>query len=133
MKRSFKISDLGCLGYYLGIKVKQQPRRITLSQAAYAAKLLEKAGMHCNIVQIPMENHLKLKKQSTTPRVDASYYCNIVGSLRYLVYTRPNIGFAVGFVNRFMENLTMEHLSTIKHIFCNMAFSEAASGGAVIM
>ncbi|XP_062198808.1 secreted RxLR effector protein 161-like [Phragmites australis] len=70
----------------------------------------------CNTVHVPMENRLKLSKKSTSPPVDASYYRSIVGSLRYLVHTRPDISFAVRYVSRFMENPTTEHLSAIKHI-----------------
>lgn len=100
MKHSFKMNDLGCLNYYPGIKIKQQPGRITLLQVAYTAKLLEKAGMtDYNIVQVPMKNCLKLSKQSTTPLVDASYYRSIVASLRYLVHTRSDIGFTFGYVS----------------------------------
>ncbi|XP_014660668.1 uncharacterized protein LOC106804324 [Setaria italica] len=117
MKETFKMSDLGCLRYYLGIEVNQQPGWITLSQAAYAAKLLEKFGMtSCNSVQVPMENRLKLSKISTTPPVDASWYRSIVGSLQYLVHTRPDIASSIGYVSRFMEKPTTEHLSVVKHI-----------------
>lgn len=117
MKSSFKMSDLGSLSYYLGIEVKQLSGRITLSQAAYASKLLEKANMaDCNSVQAPMENRLKLSKDSTSPSVDVSQYRSVVGSLRYLVHTRPDISFAVGYVSRFMEKPTTEHLSAVKHI-----------------
>lgn len=117
MKHLFKMSDLGRLSYYLGIEVKQKDGRITLAQGAYAAKLLEKAGMsNCNIVHTPMENRLKLSKKTSSPSVDSTYYRSIVGSLRYLVHTRPDICFAVGYVSRFMENPTMEHLSAVKHI-----------------
>ena len=117
MKRSFKMSDLGKLNYYLGIEVKQQPGKITMSQAAYAAKLLEKAGMaSCNAVQVPMEARLKLSKESSNPPVDPTFYRSIVGSLRYLVHTRPDISFAVGYVSRFMANPTTEHLSVVKHL-----------------
>lgn len=62
-----------------------------------------------------------MSKQSTTSHVDASYYRNIVESLKYLVHTRPDIGFAVGYVDRFMENPTTEHLSDVKHIFWYIA------------
>lgn len=63
MKDSFKMSDLGHLSYYLGIEVKQEPGRIKLSQAAYATKLMEKAGMsECNSVLVPMEPRLKLRR-----------------------------------------------------------------------
>jgi hypothetical protein len=31
------------------------------------------------------------------------FYVTMVGSLRYLVHTRPDLAFAVGYVSRFME------------------------------
>ena len=36
-------------------------------------------------------------------------YRSIVGSLRYLVHTRPDIAFAVGYVSRFMEDPREDH------------------------
>ena len=39
-----------------------------------------------------------------------------MGSLRYLGHTRPDPAFTVGYVNRFMERPTAEHLQAIKHI-----------------
>lgn len=70
----------------------------------------------CNLVQAPMETRLKLTRESTTPIVDTTLYRSIVGSLRYLVHTRPNISFAVGYVSRFMERPTTEHMVAVKHI-----------------
>ena len=82
-----------------------------------ASKLLEKAGMGgCNPVHAPMEPRFKLSKCSTAPATDATEYRSIVGSLRYLVHTRPDLTFAVGFVSRFMEAPTLEHLAAVKHI-----------------
>ena len=63
-----------------------------------------------------MEPRLKLSKVSSNPPVDATLYRSIVGSLRYLVHTRPDIAFAVGMVSRFMEAPTMEHWSAVKHL-----------------
>jgi hypothetical protein len=117
MKEKFKMSDLGLLSYYLGIEVKQAAGEITLGQAAYAGKLLDKAGMgDCNPVHVPMEPRLKLSKKSSNPPVDATFYRIIVGSLRYLVHTRPDIAFAVGYVSRFMEKPTTEHMAAVKHL-----------------
>jgi hypothetical protein len=57
------MSDLGLLHYYLGIKVKQDQRGISLSQGAFALKILEKCGLRdCNPCQVPMELCLKLSK-----------------------------------------------------------------------
>jgi hypothetical protein len=56
MTEAFKMSDLGLLRYYLGIEVKQNSNGITLSQGAYALKILEKARLiGCNFRQTPME------------------------------------------------------------------------------
>jgi hypothetical protein len=48
--------------------------------------------------------------------VDATGYRSLVGSLRYLVNTRPDLVFSVGYVSRFMEELHEEHLSAVKHV-----------------
>ena len=63
-----------------------------------------------------MEVRLKLSTKSTTPTVDATMYRSLVGSLRYLVHTRPDIAFAVGYVSRFMETPRQEHLVAVKHL-----------------
>lgn len=45
----FSKSDLGLLSYYLGIEVHQANKGITMSQAGYGKKILEKTGMvQCN-------------------------------------------------------------------------------------
>ena len=63
-----------------------------------------------------MEERLKLRRDSTAEEVDATEYRRLVGSLRYLTHTRPNLAFAVGYVSWFMQRPTMEHLQAIKRI-----------------
>ncbi|CAA7399994.1 unnamed protein product [Spirodela intermedia] len=41
---------------------------------------------------------------------------SIVGSLRYLVNTRPDLAFAVGYVSRFLEEPRKDHLAAVKQI-----------------
>jgi hypothetical protein len=82
MKNIFHMSDLGVLSYYLGIEVKQDERGISLSQRAYAAKLLEKIGMiSCNPCAVTMEAKLKLSKEGDSPLVDPTEYRSLIGSL----------------------------------------------------
>ena len=117
MTSLFKMSDLGELSYYLGIEVQQKGSMITLFQASYAKKLLQKAEMEdCNPCAVPMEPRLKLSKTGEGKPVDETFYRSMVGSLRYLVHTRPDITFAVGYVSRFMEKPTSEHLAAVKHL-----------------
>src|SRR6266508_4581044 len=111
------MSDLGALSFYLDIKVKQGTDGITLSQSAYATRILNNAGMtSCNPVHVPMEPRFKLSKESSAHAVDATEYRSIVGSLRYLVNTRPDLAYLVGYVSRFMEKPTTEHLAAVKRI-----------------
>ena len=111
------MSDLGLLSYYLGIEVHQKLGEITLCQEVYAKKILEKCGMEeCNPTHVPMEPRLKLSKRSEAPVVDATEYRSVVGSLRYLINTRPDLAYSVGYVSRFMEAPTMENWTAVKHI-----------------
>jgi hypothetical protein len=97
--------------------VKQQKNGFTLSQQSYAKKILEKTGMdECNSYKIPMEPRIRLSKVSTSHVVDATFYKSLVGSLRYLVNTRPNIAFAIGYVCRFIQEPHGDHLAAVKHI-----------------
>jgi hypothetical protein len=63
-----------------------------------------------------MEPRLKLSRKSTTPTEDGTTYRSLVGSLRYLVNTRHNLAYSVGYVSRFMEKPTQEHLAAVKRI-----------------
>jgi hypothetical protein len=117
MAAGFKMSDIGLLHYYLSIEVKQSASGISLSQGAYPMKILERSDMiGCNPCYVPMEACLKLSKQSTQPLVDATAYQSIVGSLRYLVNTRPDLAFAVGYMSRFLEETQEDHLAAVKKI-----------------
>lgn len=117
MGRVFDMSDLGILSYYLGIEVNQQEGHTELKQTAYARKVLEKAGMaDCNSVRYPMEPALKLDKDEKGKAVNSTQFKSLVGGLRYLVLTRPDIAYAVGIVSRFMERPTTLHLGAVKRI-----------------
>jgi len=117
MKKAFKMSDLGLLSYYLGLEVKQTAAGISICQAAYATKLIERSGMaDCNACAVPLEARFKLSKKSSSPLVDAREYHSIVGGLRYLVNSRPDIAFAVGFVSWFLEKPHEDHRAAVKHL-----------------
>jgi hypothetical protein len=117
MKQTFEMSDLGLLSFYLGVEVRQSEGSITLKQTHYAKKILEHGGMaNYNPATTPMEERLKLSKESTTKEVNPTQYRRLVGSLRYLVHTRPDLAFAIGYVSRFLEKPTAEHLQAVKRI-----------------
>jgi hypothetical protein len=57
-----------------------------------------------------MEVHLKLSKQSMQPLVNAVTYQNIIRRMRYLVNTYPDLAFAFGYMNLFLEESWEDHL-----------------------
>jgi hypothetical protein len=110
MKATFQMNDIGLLCFYLDIEVHQDNDGITLCQAHYTKHIVKLGGMGgCNPAHTPMEEQLKLSCYSESEVVDAMQYQRLVGSLRYLVHTRLDLAFAVGYVSRFMEQPTVEH------------------------
>jgi hypothetical protein len=78
-------------------------------------KILQAAGMgDCNSTQTPMEERLKLSQDSEAEEEDATLYRKLIGSLRYLVHTWPDLIFAVGYLSRFMQRPTTEHMAALK-------------------
>lgn len=115
MGEEFDMSDLGRLSYYLGLEVDQGDGYIELKQTAYAKKMLKKARMiDCNPVKYPMGHKLQLQKDERGEPGNPTEFKSIVGSLRYLVHTRPDTAYAVGVISRFMEWPTVLHLSATK-------------------
>jgi hypothetical protein len=111
------MSDLGLLSLYLGIEVHQGDSGIILWQTAYAKRVVELAGLtDCNPALTPMEERLKLSHDSITEEVDATQYRCLVGSVRYLAHTWPDLTFSVGYISRFMQWPTMEHQQDVKRI-----------------
>ena len=101
ISKNFKMSNLGVLSYYLGIEVQQSIADITICQGAYAKKLLDTVGLaDNNPTRTPMEARLQPRKVGTTTVVDSTNYRSIVGSLRYLVNTRLEPSYSVGYVSR---------------------------------
>ena len=104
MMKTFSMSDLGLLSYYLGMEVKQGENSITICQKSYSTKILEQCNMtSCNHTDTPMEQRVKLSTAQKGTEYDETRYRSVVGSLRYLVNTRPDLAFAVSLVSRFME------------------------------
>ncbi|XP_056159718.1 secreted RxLR effector protein 161-like [Syzygium oleosum] len=65
-----------------------------------------------------MECGTKLSKFDEGVDVDPTYYGSLIGSLRYLTCTRPDIMYSVGIVSRYMEKPKSTHLKAAKRILC---------------
>nr|GEU72686.1 ribonuclease H-like domain, reverse transcriptase, RNA-dependent DNA polymerase [Tanacetum cinerariifolium] len=55
-------------------------------------------------------------KQTDGNPVDATYYRSLIGSLRYLLHTRPDLSYSVGLLSRFMQDPKDHHLKAVKQV-----------------
>ena len=87
LDQKFGIKDLGSLKYFLGLKIARNKSGISLSQRKYALEVLEETGMTgCKPVQTPMEQQLKLSKDSGDLLTDLGQYRRLSRvSLRVLI------------------------------------------------
>ncbi|XP_074327098.1 secreted RxLR effector protein 161-like [Apium graveolens] len=63
-----------------------------------------------------MDPKESITKDENGKPVDATMFKSLIGGLRYLVHTRPDIAYSVGVVSRFMERPTIMHLNAAKKI-----------------
>jgi hypothetical protein len=116
MVQEFEITDIGLMAHFLGLEVVQKEEGIFVSQSSYAKDILERFKMEsCNPVSTPVENGVELRK-SKVGNVDPTYFKSLVGSLRYLTCTRPDIFYDVGLISRYMETPDQSHLNAAKRI-----------------
>lgn len=67
---------------------------ITIKQTRYAKKVLSQFGMvDYNATKCPMSLETKLDAGKQGKRNDATQYRRIIGFLRYLLHTRPDLSF----------------------------------------
>ncbi|KAL4339434.1 hypothetical protein GQ457_08G027700 [Hibiscus cannabinus] len=117
MSLVFEMTDVGLMWIYLGLEVEQSDDGIFISQKGYTKEVLKKFKMHdCNSFDTPMECGIKLSMFSDGIKEDSTLFKSLMGSLRYLTCTRPDVLFAVDVVNRYMEAPTSTHMKAAKRI-----------------
>ncbi|XP_038885854.1 secreted RxLR effector protein 161-like [Benincasa hispida] len=115
----FETTDLGLMHYFLSIEVIQSVARIFINQKKYAPEILDRFQMeNCNLATTPVEPNLKLTKDHEGNKVNSTLYKQMVGSLMYLIATRPDIMYVVSLISKFMESPIELHLLAAKRILC---------------
>nr|GEY18451.1 uncharacterized mitochondrial protein AtMg00810-like [Tanacetum cinerariifolium] len=103
---------------YTAKKVKQKEDGIFISQDKYVAKILKKFDfLSVKTASTPIETHKPLVKDEEAADVDVHLYRSMIGSLMYLIASRPDIMFAVCSCSRFQVTPKTSHLPAVKRIF----------------
>jgi len=117
MMKKFEMSDLGNLTYFLGIEFEMNSQGILIHQRKYAQDVLKRFNMlNCKPISTPVDTGVKLSLVNDEKEVNRTLFKQIVGSLRYLYHTRPDIGYGVSLFNRYMVKPTTSHLVAAKRI-----------------
>eukprot|EP00253_Pinus_taeda_P002151 PITA_02151 len=83
----------------------------------YATEILKRFRMEdCRPMATPMITNWKKIDVLEDKDVDPTLYMQLIGSLMYLVNTRPNICYAVNTLNQFMVEPKRVHWATAKHV-----------------
>jgi hypothetical protein len=127
LKKHFKLRELGPTSWLLGVEIKQDLNRgtVTLSQRQYCLDILERFGMsNCDTVVTPLDPGLKLSKAQCPKNYQEAVemrnipYINAVGALAYLATaTRPDLAYTVSVLARFSSNPGPAHWTAVKRVF----------------
>lgn len=113
----FEMKYLGLMHYYLGLEVWQNLGEIYLGQGKYIIEILHSFGMmDSKPMATPMITNLKKLRSSNSNLVDPTSYRRLVGSLMYLVNTRPSICFSMNVHSQFQLEPCHDHWIVAKHI-----------------
>ncbi|KAL0398405.1 UNVERIFIED_CONTAM: Retrovirus-related Pol polyprotein from transposon TNT 1-94 [Sesamum radiatum] len=75
MMKTFEMSDLGLMHFFLGIEINQEKEEIFICQKKYTETLLKKFKMEsCKTVTTPLVTGEKYKKEDGSEKVDGSIY-----------------------------------------------------------
>ena len=102
MKKEFEMSMVGELTFFLGLQVKQKKEGIFVLQEKYARNIVKKFGLDSKKhASTPMSSSTKLNVDSSGVEVSPTLYRSTIGSLLYLIASRPDIAFSVGVCARY--------------------------------
>lgn len=113
----FEMSLMGELNYFPGLKIKQLNKGTFVCQTKYCNGLLKRFGMKdakSIDIQIPINGNLE--KYENGKDVDVKKYRGMIGSLIYLIASRPDIMFSLCICARYQSTPKELHLKDIKCI-----------------
>jgi hypothetical protein len=116
----FEMTDLGEPSSMLGIALKRNrpARTIHLCQGAYLKRFLESEGLgNAKAAKTPMEVNIKLRRVEPGCGLDNSCYRQFIGTYLYaVIWTRPDLSFALGCLSQHLESPGEEHYVALERL-----------------
>ncbi|XP_039026384.1 uncharacterized mitochondrial protein AtMg00810-like [Hibiscus syriacus] len=113
MAKEFEMTDIGEMPYFLEVEVKQMQDGIFISQKKHTEQIQnERLQVDSYSYRTIHEIKCKFNKRSNEPTL----FKSIVGSIKYLTITQPDITYVIGLVSIFMEKPKQDHWIVAKRI-----------------
>ena len=125
LSKEFKIRDLGLLKKYLGIVFdwSKDRRHVFMHQSLYANKVLTQFAMHASksvatplAKETPEQDPIPSRQPDEPALSENVPYRSVVGSLFYLLITRPDLAYALSVVSRHCHDPCQRHWQAVKRI-----------------
>nr|GEW96309.1 hypothetical protein [Tanacetum cinerariifolium] len=95
--------------------ISQSSRGIFINQSKYALESLKKYGFEsCDPMDTPMVEKSKLDEDKEGKAIDPSHYRGMIGTLLYLIASRPDLQFAICMGARYQARPTEKHLHAMQ-------------------
>ena len=111
------MKDMGLIHYFLRLEVWKGDGKIFVSQDKYANEILQKFCMDiCKPMDTSLSTNQRKEDATSSEEVDATIYWQLVGSLMYLVKTRPDMCYAVNQLIQDMVRTIKLYWKASKHV-----------------
>lgn len=120
--KRFEMKDLGEAKVCLGLEITRdrKNRTLKLTQTGYAEQVVEKFGMSgCKPVPTPLvPRHKNVDKNDPTQDSAGNVpYRSAIGCIMWLsIATRPDLGYAFGYLSQFSADPLVEHWAAVKRV-----------------
>ncbi|KAI3697859.1 hypothetical protein L6452_30957 [Arctium lappa] len=118
MKKTYKMSMMDELTYFLGLQIKQTDKGTFINQGMYVKDMLKKFDLtQTSAMNTPMAPPLTLNKDPTGKPVNVTAYRGMINSLLCLTASRPDIMYSTCLCAHYQSEPKESHLIVVKRIF----------------
>jgi hypothetical protein len=124
ISREFEMSMMGELIFFLGLQIKQTREGTFMHQGKYTKDVLKKFNMgDAKPLSTPMSTTMALDEDKEGEVMDQKEYRSMIGSLLYLMATRPDIQFVVCLCACFQSSPHTSHRQAVKRILRYLCYT----------
>lgn len=127
LKLEFKLRNFDSARLYVGLELvwSNEGDKVTVTQTTMAKDLLQ-VYRHDNAESVSTPEEPKLRLEKDTGKSTRAPYRELVGSLLFLLSTRPDIAGAVRALSQFMQSATNRHWTAAKRVLAYLKGTEEA-------